>query len=296
MKKSLILVLLFEIFIFSSFEILAQTNQDTIKYRIETKDDNEYTGKIIERTSEIIRLKTDQLGEITIPTKNIKKISEIHIIQSKDGTYWFDNPQATRYFWAPNGYNLKQGEGYYQNVWVLFNQAIYGFTDHFSAGIGTMPLFLFGGGYTPAWITLKYSVPIVKDKINLGGGALMGTVIGEGGFGGILYGISTFGSKDKNINLGIGYGFGGGEIASTPLFTVGGIIRTGAKGYLITENYILLADKEVVGFMMLGGRRIIKNFGLDFGLAMPFGAGMDGLYAMPWLGFTVPFVTGKFKN
>lgn len=268
-----------------------QIKQDSTKYRIETYDDNEYIGEILERTAEKLVIKTEKLGNLTLSLSDIKRISEVSVLKGKDGAYWFDNPQSTRYFWAPNGYNLKKGEGYYQNVWVLFNQAIYGITDNFSAGIGTIPLFLFGSSATPAWITLKYSVPVVKDKINLGGGALMGTVIGGGGFGGILYGISTFGSKDKNINLGLGYGFGGGEIASTPLFTVGGILRTGAKGYLITENYILMADKEIVGFMMFGGRRIIKHFGLDFGLAMPFGTGMDGFYAMPWLGFTVPFGT-----
>lgn len=275
--------------IFFSLSAFSQNSQDSIKSRVETIDGNEYIGFILERSAEKIRIKTDKLGEISIPTGEVKRISEITVSQSKDGTYWLDNPQSTRYFWAPNGYNLKKGEGYYQNVWVLFNQAVYGITDHFSAGIGTMPLFLFGGAPTPVWMTVKYSVPVVPDKINLGGGALAGTVLGEGGFGGILYGISTFGSKDQNLNIGIGYGFGGGEIASTPLFTFGGMIRTGPKGYLLTENYFIAADGEFGGMIMLGGRRIIKNFGLDFGLMAPFGAGLDGLFAFPWLGFTVPF-------
>jgi len=291
MKKNLLKTSFLICLLFFALSAAAQTAQDSIKSRIETIDGNEYIGIIMDRSADQIKIKTDRLGEISILKKDIKKISEITTTIAKDGSYWFDNPQSTRYFWAPNGYNLKKGEGYYQNVWVFFNQAIYGFTDHFSGGIGTIPLFMLGGASTPAWITLKYSVPVVKDKINLGGGALMGTIIGEGGFAGILYGISTFGSKDKNINLGIGYGFGGGEIASTPLFTVGGMLRTGPKGYLLTENYIISADGEVGGMMMLGGRRIIKNFGLDFGLMMPFGGGIGGLYAFPWLGFTVPFGT-----
>lgn len=268
----------------------AQTQQDSIKTRVETLDGNEYIGVIQEKSSDKIRLKTEKLGEITILTSDVKRISEVTQAIAKDGTYWLDNPQSTRYFWAPNGYNLKKREGYYQNVWVFFNQAVYGFTDHFSAGIGTIPLFLFGGASTPAWITLKYSVPVVKDKVNIGGGALLGTVIGEGGFGGILYGISTFGSKDKNINIGIGYGFGGGEIASTPLINIGGIIRTGANGYLITENYMVINSDNFTLLTMIGGRRIIRHFGLDFGLGMPIASG-TGFFAFPWLGFTVPFGT-----
>ena len=110
----------------------AQNNQDSIKSQIETVDGNEYIGIILEETSETIRIKTDKLGELSIPRSEIKRITQLGIIKSVGGAYWLDNPQATRYFWAPNGYNLKSGEGYFQNVWVLFNQAVYGFTDHFS--------------------------------------------------------------------------------------------------------------------------------------------------------------------
>jgi hypothetical protein len=275
-----------------SFPILsnAQIGQDSIKSRIETVDGNEYIGIIKEKTSETIRLKTDKLGEITIPAADIKRISEVTQTLAKDGTYWLDNPQATRYFWAPNAYNLKQGEGYYQNVWILFNQAVYGLTDHFSAGVGVMPLFLFAGTSTPAWITAKFSVPVVENKFNLGAGALMGTVIGEEQTGfGVLYGIATFGSKDKNMNVGLGWGYAGGEMAKNPTVNISGMIRTGAKGYFITENYFIGTPDEFVVMMMLGGRRIIKRTGLDFGAVVPLASDMGGFIAIPWLGLTVPF-------
>lgn len=272
----------------------AQAKQDSIKSRIETIDGNEYIGVILERSADKIRLKTDKLGEISILNKDIKRVSEISSARYKNGTYWLDNPQSTRYFWSPNGYNLKKGEGYYQNVWILFNQAVYGITDHFSAGIGVMPLFLFAGAATPAWITLKYSVPVVKDKINLGAGALLGTIIGGGGgTAGILYGISTFGSKDKNLSIGMGWGFAGGQLASTPTININGMIRTGAKGYFITENYFIGTPDNFGVIMSLGGRRIIKNFGLDYGLLIPVGSGIGSFVAIPWLGFTVPFGAKK---
>jgi hypothetical protein len=268
----------------------AQNPQDSSKNRIETVDGNEYIGVILEQTNEKIRLKTDNLGEITIAASQIKKITPVNQVLAKDGTYWLDNPQATRYFWAPNGYNLKQGEGYYQNVWVFFNQAVYGFTDHFSAGIGIVPLFLFAGTSTPAWITAKFSLPVVENKVNLGGGILAGTVIGEdkAGFG-ILYGISTFGTKDKNLNVGLGWGFAGGEMAKNPTVNISSMIRTGPKGYFITENYFIGTTDEFVLMTMIGGRRIIKRTGLDFGAVIPISSQMDGLVIVPWLGFTIPF-------
>jgi len=268
----------------------AQNKQDSIKSRIETTDGNEYIGIIQEQTSEKIRLRTDKLGEITIPVTDIKRISEVTQVVAKNGTYWLDNPQATRYFWAPNGYNLKAGEGYYQNVWILFNQAVYGLSDHFSAGIGVVPLFLFAGTSTPAWITAKFSVPVVENKFNLGAGALLGTVIGEEKTGfGILYGLTTIGSKDQNLNIGLGWGFAGGEMAKNPTVNIGAMIRTGPKGYFITENYFIGTPDEFVVLMMLGGRRIIKRVGLDFGAIIPIASEMDDFIAIPWLGLTVPF-------
>ena len=191
-------------------------------------DGNEFIGVILEQSADKIKLKTDKLGEISILRSDIKKITQLSSTQSKKGTYWLDNPQSTRYFWTPNAYSLKEGEGYYQNVWIFFNQAVYGFTDHFSGAIGTVPMFLFGGTSTPAWFTLKYSVPVVKDKFNLGAGLLAGTVIGESNSNfGIFYGISTFGTKDNNVNIGLGWGFAGGEIAKNPTVNISGMFRTG---------------------------------------------------------------------
>ena len=295
MKKNLTTFILLLVLSFSASCLsVAQNRQDSIKSRIETLDGNEYIGVIQERTPEKIRLKTEKLGEIVIATADIKRISEITIVRAKDGSYWLDNPQATRYFWAPNGFNLKKGEGYYQNVWVLFNQAVYGITDHFSAGVGVVPLFIFAGASTPAWVTAKFSIPVVENKINLGAGALMGTVIGEENTSfGILYGISTFGSKDKNLSVGLGWGFADGELAKNPTVNISGMIRTGAKGYFITENYFIGTPDNFGVIMSLGGRRIIKNFGLDYGLLIPVGSGIGSFVAIPWLGFTVPFGAKK---
>ena len=293
MKKTLSVLILL-IVILSGIPKLSysQNTQDSTKYQIETIDGNEYFGIILNQTPETIRIKTDKLGEITIPQSEIKKISQLTAVQSKDGTYWLDNPQETRYFWAPNSYSLKQGEGYYQNVWVLFNQAVYGITNHFSAGIGTAPLFLFASSYTPAWITAKFSVPVVENKFNLCIGALMGTVVGESKAGfGILYGIATFGSKDQNLNIGLGWGYAGGEMASNPTINISGMIRTGAKGYFITENYFIGTPDNFMVLMSLGGRRIIKHTGLDFGAFIPIGCDIGSFIAIPWLGLTIPFGT-----
>jgi hypothetical protein len=41
-------------------------------------------------------------------------------------------------------------------------------------------------------------------------------------------------------------------------------------------------------FFSLGGRRIIKRIGLDYGFFIPFNKNMEQFVAIPWLGLIVP--------
>ncbi len=269
--------------------VAAQEPEEEI-YRVETRDGNFFTGTILEEDEEKIVLKTEDFGEVTLRKTNIVKKTKVDPRRLVEGEYWFENPQATRYFWSPNGYGLKKGEGYYQNVWVLYNQASYGLTDYFSVGAGMVPLFLLGGTSTPVWVIPKFSIPLVDEKVNLGVGLLAGSVIGEdiGGFG-IAYFTSTFGNPNTNFTIGTGWGFADGEWADLPVITLSGMFRTGARGYIITENLIIPAGDDSLLLIAFGGRRIIRNSGLDFGLIIPFAPDMNTFIAIPWLGITFPF-------
>ncbi|MDF9796983.1 hypothetical protein OKW21_002246 [Catalinimonas alkaloidigena] len=271
------------------YEIVnAQEKASPILWQIETKDGNVYYGKIISQSQEILRLETENLGILTIPVENIRSIRELSENEVKDGEIWPENAQATRYFFAPNGYGLRKGEGYYQNVWIFFNQLSFGVSDNFSVGLGMVPLFLFAGAPTPIWITPKLSVPVKKDKLNLGVGALVGTVIGEGSTGfGMAYGVLTVGDRNKNLNIGLGYGFADGGWADTPLINIGGMLRLSPKGYLLTENYFVVVDGSAFGAFSIGGRTVWNRFSLDYGGFVPFND-VDGLIIVPWLGFVVP--------
>lgn len=281
-------------FILLASNLKAQTPADTTTYRLETTDGNTFIGKIIEQDALKLIFKSDKLGDITIDKSDILKMEPIDTKRLINGKYWFDNPQATRYFFSPNGYGLKAGEGYYQNVWVLVNSFAVGITDNISVGGGIVPLFLFAGTPTPVWVTPKFSLPIKKDKFNLGAGALLGGVIGESETGfGILYGITTFGSKDNNLSIGLGYGYAGGQWAKSPMINVNMMFRTGARGYFISENYYIQTVDGNIVLLSLGGRSIIKSAGLDYGLVIPLTSNFESLFALPWLGLTIPFGNKK---
>lgn len=262
--------------------------------RIETKDGNIYIGNLITEDSLTLVLKTDRLGVINIPLADIKSRTEMSDAKNVEGQFWLPNPQSSRYFWAPNGYGLEKGSAYYQNIWILYNQVSVGITDNFSIGAGMLPLFLFAGASTPIFFVPKISVPVVRDKLNIGTGAFLGTVLGEDtGWFGLLYGTTTVGSRDKNFSLGMAYGFSQDQWMQSPIWNLGGMIRTGPKGYLISENYIISGSGATVVIVSLGGRTIIRNVGLDYSLWIPFNDEMDSFFAIPFLGITVPI--GKKK-
>ncbi len=260
----------------------------TVMVSVEMNDGNEFTGRILSQSPESIELKTETLGVITLPKRLIKTIQPIRTSQIVAGEYWYDNPYATRYFFGPNGYGLRKGEGYYQNAWIFFNQVSYGFTNNFTLGVGVIPAFLFAGAPTPIWITPKISVPIQKDKVNLGVGGLFATVLGEGNSSfGIAYGQLTFGPRDRNINFGLGYGYAGDSWANTPTVTISGMYRTSKKFALLTENYIFDTGDENLFLLSFGGRFIGRHVAIDAGLFIPAEGG--DIIAIPWLGVNVPF-------
>lgn len=266
-----------------------QAGQNSLLVQVETKDGNTYIGHLIEQDAVKIRLRTEKMGDLNFLRTEIDRITTIQSKQMVKGVYWFDNPQATRHFWAPNGYGLKKGEAYYQNVWILFNQVNVGVTNNFSLGAGLFPGFLFGGASTPMWIGPKFSIPVSKDKFNIGVGGLLGTSsINEKGSGfGLLYGMTTFGSRDTNFTIGLGYGYSDGKMNSSPMINFSAIVRVSARGYFLTENYYLGSDSKAI-LISLGGRRIVNRTGIDFGLFIPIASGMTSLVAIPWLGLTAP--------
>ncbi|MFK5855001.1 MAG: hypothetical protein QM503_02645 [Bacteroidota bacterium] len=294
--SGILIALVFMIFLMIFTQKTYGQTSDTLRYCIETTDGNKFIGHLQNSDSSTFIINTIDYGILHINVDKVDKVYQVSSNTTGVKEYWHRNIQSARYFWAPNGYGLKKGEGYYQNYWVLFNQFSYGFTDYFSVGMGMVPLFLFGGTSTPLWITPKFSVPVVKDKVNVGVGGLFGAVVGEDGAGfGLAYGTATYGSRDKNISFGLGWGYAGGEWANTPLVNISGIIRVGKKGgYIMTENYFInFGSDEFMALLSIGGRNLINSVSIDYGLFIPIVEDIDTFIGIPWLGITIPF---KRKN
>jgi hypothetical protein len=293
---ALLLFLLVLLLVSGLQRALAQAPSDEVVVEIETHDGNKYTGRLLEENDLHVVIVTQSLGKLVFPRSAIKHMDRLEASKIRNDGYWSDNLQATRNFWAPTGYGLKAGEAYYQNVWVLFNQFSVGITRHVSLGVGFVPMFLFAGASSPMWLMPKISIPLSKDKINVGVGAVIGTTsLTEKGNGfGIIYGSATFGSRDNNVTFGMGYGYSSGSTAKRPVFNLSALIRTSAKSYFISENYVIPIGNSSLILVGLGARKMANRTGIDFGFFLPFDKSMRTIVAIPWLGITAPLGGRKY--
>ena len=267
---------------------LRAQEQDSTLYQVETTDGNVFIGTLVSEDDEEVVLNTERLGTVSIARVDIERMTAIDPDRFRDGAYWFENPQSTRYFFAPNAIGLPEGGGYYQNTWIFLNNVNVGVSDNISIGAGTVPIFLLGASVFPFWLLPKASISVPNSNVHLAAGAVIGGVLGEeSGGASLVYGVSTLGTRDTNLSIGLGYGYAGSEWSSTPTLTLSGMTRIGRTTYLITENYVF-PGSDVAGVISAGIRWAPENFAVDFGLVRPLD--VEGSFiGLPWLGVTIPF-------
>jgi hypothetical protein len=270
-------------------------------------DGSVITGKIIRKTETETAIETQNLGNISIPTAKVRTMVEFdNGTISKEGSFWFKNPNATRYLFAPSAFGLRKGEGYYQNFYGAGNAFNYGLTDYFSIGGGVLgPLGIF--------ITPKVSTKVNK-YVHVAGGLLIGNgffpingnnfALGEG------YCIFTVGNYDHNITAGAGYGFVGsrGETKwqKQPMIVANGMTRVSRKIALVTENWFVpvLGDpfnrgfkeeSHYEAFFSYACRIMSERTSVDIGFVNTPWLIDKGYYVgIPYIDFVIRF--GKYKE
>ena len=281
------------IFILYSISAEAQEAKTVSKdslVRVEMNDGNAFIGKIVEIDDEKIILDTEAVGKITLHRKYIKKIERVNSLNDgrKEGGNLYLH--STRYLFTSSAYGMEKGEAYYQNILVFYNQFNVGITDRLSVAAGIIPFFLLAGSPTPIWITPKYSLPIVKDKVNLSVGVMFGDVLFDDNGIGILPHLAiSYGPREKNISFGVGYFIAEGQVVPYPVIDFSGIIRVSRKTFLMMENHLTSDGTFVAGIAILGAKSMLSNSALSYGLGLPFSTDYNEFIAIPWIGLTIPF-------
>ncbi|MCX6257802.1 MAG: hypothetical protein NTW49_07915 [Bacteroidia bacterium] len=267
----------------SSLIRLEIQNSKNSLYEITTISGSSIYGKIIERYPDRIVVTTKDLGTITVQINNISILEKIKPTAEKAGEYWFTNPNSTRYLIGPSAINLKRGEGYYQNIYLVGNTFNYAFSDHVTLGGGFEITSLFQGN--PIYLFQSKVSTHITGKFYTGGGILLAGISGENGNFGVVYGVGTYGDEDDNITLGIGYGYEDFELVNKPILTLGAMCRL-SKGFgLVTENWLV----QKYGVVSYGIRFMGKKMTVDLAFLNNADIADFFVIGMPFIDFVVKF-------
>lgn len=214
------------------------------------EDKSEITGELVSESDTEIVINSASLGLLTFQKSEIKRIIYL------DSRGRLPNPNPTRYFIGQSAYTHEKGEGYYQNIYGLFNLVSYGITDRFSV-IGGVELTSLFSGNPILFANAKYGIPIAP-KLNAAASVSYITVAGSlADFSaGTINGLLTYGNKEHHLTVGTGYAFADGEIDNSGILTLGGVTRLSKKWAFITENYILTSGEDAI---ISGGLRYIAK-------------------------------------
>ena len=176
---------------------------DTTKYLVIKNDGIEYVGLILSDDGREVLLQTQSLGKVFIPKSDIKSIRPLDLVEDvKKGEFNSAGVFTTRYQFTTNCFPIKKGENY-----AMVN--LYGPEVHFAVhkdfSVGVMSTWI----GSPLALALKYTRGTANPKINYGAGALIGTsgYLNSGrGFGGLYWGMITYGDRRTNVTLSVGYG------------------------------------------------------------------------------------------
>lgn len=258
---------------------------DTV-YEVQLADGSTIIGRIAAVAGDLITFETQAGIRVQVDRAQIRSIRPTRGTMV-GGQFQREDPNKTRLFFAPTGRTLAAGEGYFGVFELVFAFLSFGATDWLTVS-GGLPLIFSTEALPPFYVAPKlrvFSTP--GAQVSAGVFALFSTE-DEGGFGGIGYGVGTFGSNDRAFTVGAGLPFGEDDIGSEPLIMLGGESRIGRSTKLLSENYFVPGEAGAI--VSAGVRFFGERLSADVGLAAPVGfRGQDFFFVFPVVNFTYNF-------
>jgi hypothetical protein len=300
--KSLILTIILFISLFGSNVAVGQNKFDNYNfergknYIIKMRDGSEFIGNFLYKDSISIVIKTGLIPKIDIPLDKIKSIEVVGSSNIKHGVYWFPNVSARHYIFGPSAFNLKKGEGYYQNTYLFLNSFNIGITNNVSIGGGIEFLSTFvslaAGDFQPIYFVTSKIGFKVTDKFHMAGGIMTMHIPGfglEGGYtAGLLNGIGTYGNADHNLTGGLSWGYINGDFSARPFITLSGMTRISRRTAIVSENW-LIPGSGFYGVYSYGIRFLGEKLSVDLVLLNNRDIARGLIIGIPVVHFTVMF-------
>jgi hypothetical protein len=268
--------------------------------RITLKDGQALRGVVVHQDARTVVVELATGGRLELPANQVRSVeAEPHARVRANGEVWFQDPNRTRYLYAPSAMMLRQGEGYFSQKELFFSSINYGLTDHITVQAGAaIPAWLAEDGFN-----LIGGVKVggqVTDRLSLAAGAQALVLPGmgssfSGGAAGLLFGTATYGTPDAHMSLAVGTPF---VLASEKeVFTrhyivaLSGNVRMSQRLALVTENWLLptLADEVANNQFPMLNSLALRIFGEHWAVDIG-GIRMPGIpIPIPWLDFTYNF-------
>ena len=287
--KNIIQKLLFTSLFFGTLHVFGQKSNisapvdSTKTYKIELNDHSIFIGNILKKDSVNLVMRTQSIPKLEIQISKIKSIEIVDKANLKNGNYWFPNPHASRYLYAPSAFNLKKGEGYYQNTLLVLNSFNVGITDNISIGGGLELFSTFN----------RSPIFFITPKVHAGGGLLFASVpfsssISNRSYLGTAFLSGTYGTKEHNITSSLGWGFIEGKFSQRPIITLSGMTRISKRAALVSENWFVPTD-GYYGFFSYGVRFFGEKMAVDVAFINNPDIFQIIVIGIPYVSFTVKF-------
>ncbi|MFY0565909.1 hypothetical protein ACN28E_18960 [Archangium lansingense] len=267
--------------------------------RITLKDGQELHGVVVRQDNRIVVVELADGDRLELPARQVKSIVAERNAQVRDnGEIWFQDPNRTRYLYAPSGMMLRQGEGYFSQKELFFSSINYGLTDHITLQAGAvLPAWLIDGGFN-----LIGGVKVgasVGDKLHLAVGAqgLVLPGLSGGGFGstvGFLFGTATYGTPDAHLSVALGKPFmlSNNQDAISPYYivAVSGNVRVTQRLALVTENWLVPnLDVNLGGELPMLNSLAVRIFGESWAVDLGAIRVPGTIIPIPWVDFAYNF-------
>jgi hypothetical protein len=257
------------------FSKAQQNPVDTNTYVVTKNNGMEYIGKILNDDGREILLETNTLGKIYITKSDIKSIT---LVSSRKevvfGEYRAQGPFTTRYQFTTNAFSIKRGENY-ALVNLYGPEVHFSLSDRFSLGVMTTWI------ASPFVLAAKYALLNKSDKWHFALGTMLGTtgyLANFKGYGGLHWGVVTYGNRMNNISFSAGYGYLKMGVEETverpgtyiepnfpltydrmiplrkaPLISIAGIFKVGSKASFFFDSMVLFSNQNEIRSTTSGG-------------------------------------------
>ncbi|HYV46441.1 MAG TPA: hypothetical protein VFA20_16365 [Myxococcaceae bacterium] len=277
--------------------------QPARKIRIYMTDGQQLNAVLLGEGKDRLRVRIGSGEPFDIARASVRAVEDAEQAPSPEN--YFPDPNLSRTFYAPTGFRLRAGQGYFSQKELLFSSFGYGVTDNISVMVGTVLPAWFAPGFQNVIGGVKIGTDI-GDVWHLAAGAqgfaLPGPQMFAFGSGGapmgfaFVFGTATAGTPALNMTVSVGEAIHnlGGTGSNTVIAVGSASWRVHQNVALETENWFFpgIQSGGLNGepFLMLnsvGVRLMNKNLAADLGFLRWPGS----VYPFPWVDFTYTFGT-----